>query len=208
MLVIAAYLLTIAGFYLPRYIIVKKGFYISDKVAWIIGLIHVAFIVLFALSLVLWLYNLAFAGYHSTSIIFILMIGTGVPFFLFRNRAFLPEFFNKVLSVICAFSVPALLICSYLTATDDKQNIYYMDENYRLEQGFHGIMASKTFPDLYVRRGCLEKRYLIKEEFIKKGAVQSIQIRQTDISTLTIQVYLAEPRIENSSRLLVIPVHL
>lgn len=114
------------------------------------------------------------------------MIGTGIPFYLFRNKTFLPKFLNPILSIICAFTVPTFLIFLYFILTIHKENVYYEDSNYRLEERYS--FTTKKTPILYVKNGILEKKYNVNKLAIDRDKIKHIKIIQDDPSSILISI--------------------
>jgi hypothetical protein len=157
-----------------RYLILKKQLCVEDSVSRILLIIHLVPVAFLLISILLYFYDLSFRGYDSTSIIFISSVGTGIVFYLLRKKEFLKPVLNYMLIGICTFSVPSFVACTYYTLTTYKDDVYYEDDTYRLQKTFKGIMGPKTFPDLFVKKGIIEKRYISNEEPIDN--FQSIHI--------------------------------
>jgi len=169
-----------------RYLILKNKWCAANNVSKILLIIHLVPLALLLISILLYFYGLSFRGYDSTSIIFISSVGTGIPFYLFRKKEFLGPALNYILIGICTFSVPSFVAFTYYTFATYKDDVYYQDDTYRLQQTFKGIMAPKTFPDLFVKKGIIEKRYISNEEPIDN--FQSIQIIKSHPDSIEIIV--------------------
>jgi hypothetical protein len=170
-----------------RYLILKKQQCVSNKASRILLTIHLVPVVLLLISIVFYFYDLSFRGYDSTSIIFMSSVATGIPFYLLRKKEFLKPILNYILIGICSFSVPSFVVCTYFTLTNYKAKVYYEDDTYRLQRTFKGIMSSKTFPDLFVKKGIIEKRYISNEEPIDH--IQSIRIVKNHPDSIVIIVH-------------------
>lgn len=186
MLILIAFIVTIGAFYLPRFYIEKHGYYVSETIAWVLVTVHFFVLSVFIMCGILALFGISFYGYNSTKIIFVTMIGTGIPFYLFRNKNFLPRFLNTFLSILCAFTVPTFLILLYFILTINKANVYYEDPIYRLEER-HSFTA-KNSPILYIKNGILEKKYIINELAIDRDKIKSIKIDRNDSSFILISI--------------------
>lgn len=170
-----------------RIIVLKKDWCVSNKIAWLLLVIHLATIVLLSAVIILYFYDLSFRGYDSSNFIFISCIGSGIPFYLFRKKTFLLPALNYILTGICVFTVPAWLLCLCITISEYKKNISYDNDRYRLETTFKGIMGPKSFPDLFVKKGIIEKKYTIDEESIHD--VTSIHIHKKNEDSIQIIIY-------------------
>ena len=173
-----------------RYLILKKLLCVENNVSWILLIIHLVPVALLLISMLLYFYDLSFRGYDSTSIIFICSVGTGIPFYLLRKKEFLKPVLNYILIGICTFSVPSFVACTYYTLTTYKDDVYYEDDTYRLQRSFKGIMGPKTFPDLFVKKGIIEKRYISNEEPIDN--FQSVQIIKSHPDSIEILIHHTE----------------
>lgn len=186
MLIIIAFIITIGAFFLPRFFIEKNRFYVSEIVAWVLLTPHLFVLSVFIVCSMLALIEMSFYGYNSTKIIFVTMIGSGIPFYLFRNKSFLPEFLNTFLSILYAFAVPAFLIYLYSILTIHKENVYYEDSKYRLEDRYS--FTSNKIPILYVKNGILEKKYNVNKLAIDRDKIKHIKIVQDDASYILISI--------------------
>jgi hypothetical protein len=186
MLIIIAFIVTIGAFFLPRFFIEKHRYYVSEIIAWVLLTLHLFVLSAFIMCSILALIDLSFYGYNSTKMIFVTMIGTGIPFYLFRNKTFLPKFLNTFLSILCAFTVPAFLIYLYFILTIHKENVYYEDSKYRLEERYS--FTSKKIPILYVKNGILEKKYSVNKLAVDRDKIKHIKIVQDDPSSILISI--------------------
>ncbi len=187
MILILIWLFILFTFFGTRILILKKEWYVNDKTSWILLSIHLVTIVLLLTVIILRCFDLSFREYDSSSIIFISCIGTGVPFYLFRKKTFLLPILNYILISICCFTVPALILCIYVTIAQYKTDVYYEDNKYRLETSFKGIMGSKRFPDLFIKKGIIEKKYDLNEEPI--GNITDINITEINSDSVQITIY-------------------
>lgn len=173
-----------------RYLILKKQLCVANNVSKILLIIHLVPVALLLISILLYFYDLSFIGYDSTSIIFICSVGTGIPFYLLRKKEFLKPVLNYILIGICTFSVPSFAACTYYTLTTFKDDVYYEDDTCRLQQTFNGIMAPKTFPSLFVKKGIVEKKYRPDEGPIDNDqSIKSIQIIKSHPDSIDIIVH-------------------
>ncbi|MBC7449990.1 MAG: hypothetical protein H7259_00720 [Cytophagales bacterium] len=190
--IIFSYIGILFVLYFSRYFILKRGYTISDKNAWINLSVHLLTLAVLIACVILSFYDLVFRGYNSTSIIYILMVGTGIPFYLFRSKTFLPGFLNVLLSIFCAITVPLFVWCTFVIITDDKEDVFYEDDTYRLENTYNGPLGAKTFPDLFVKNKITEKKYTIEHHPIDKKQITSINIHKLDSTTVLIRVDLRD----------------
>ncbi len=186
MVILIAFIVTIGAFYLPRFYIETHGYYVSEKIAWVLVTLHLFVLSVFIICYFLGLFGMSFYGYNSTKTIFVTMIGTGIPFYLFRNKNFLPRFLNNFLSILSAVTIPVFLILLNFILTIHKANVYYEDSKYRLEERYS--FNDKNFHILYVKNGILEKKYIINELAVDRDKIKHIKIKRNGTSFILISI--------------------
>jgi len=165
--------------------ILIKGIKINKIFLNIILYIHFISLILFIISIWIDKYDLSFRGHNSTSIIFNLCIFLAMIIYLFDS---LKNILKKSYFVIIVYGLFVLSFYYFLFFTIDNHNIYYNDKNYRLETTYKGIMAHATLPDLFVKKGLLEKKYSLSGKYLIKENIDSIKVLDLK-DTIEIQFY-------------------
>ena len=159
--------------YWIRQWILTTGFKINKSLLNVFLYIHFTSLILFIISIWINKYDLSFRGHNSTSIIFNLCILLAMIIYLFDS---LKNILKKSYFVIIVYGLFVLSFYYFLFFTLDYNNIYYNDKNYRLETTYKGIMAPASLPDLFVKKGLIEKQYSLRGKYLIKEEIDSIKV--------------------------------
>ena len=120
-------------------------------------------------------YNWSLRGKNSTSIIFLLFVFSSIIIFIcdkliYRFKRFYFYF------LICIFSAFSFIYLFVVLIPENNRNVYLDNDKYRLELVARGFLAPAKFPDLFVKHGIFEKRYITHEEYLRKEYLDSAKI--------------------------------
>ena len=170
--ILALIVIPILLYWIREWILIK-GFKINKILLNVILYNHFISLILLIISIWINKYDLSFRGHNSTSIIFNLCIFLAMIIYLFDS---LKNILKKYYFVIIVYGLFVLSFYYFLIFTIDYNHIYYNDKNYRLEQTYKGIMAPASLPDLFVKKGLIEKQYSLRGKYLIKEEIDSIKV--------------------------------
>jgi len=180
---IVAFLLVALALLCARFLFTHAGIYLPKKVLKIILVINLLLLLMSASTFILANYNIYWRGYRSTSII---IIATGITgllcFWLYKGNVFMVfPGFRSVLFTILLF---AEIVCTVILVWDMhgsySESLYYNDDTYRLENTDRFIMAHASIPDLFVKKGLFEKKYVLENSY----PVYQLSVNQIKSTTI------------------------
>ena len=59
---------------------------------------------------------------------------------------------------------------------DYNSQLFYDSDRYRIENSFKGILAPASLPELFIKKGIFEKKFLLKGSYIPKDKITEIKI--------------------------------
>jgi hypothetical protein len=150
-----------------------------------ITLITIYFLTLYAKN-----YNFYIIGYRSTSILFIIMTIIGIIYWLIDRRKVLNNLFRTIL--FC-FSIVTIALSFFLLIElfdDYKNQLFYYDNKFRLEDTRRGILEPCTLPNLFVKKDFYEQIFiLINCEYypcLSKLDISEINVREISSSKVIV----------------------
>jgi hypothetical protein len=174
-----AFLLIALLLVFARYLFVNRGIYLPDTVFRILLVIHCCFLAMTISTFVLSNYNLYWRGYRSTSIIIILTAFTGLLcIWLSKRKPYLIFVFFVLIEIMLS------VILVFFTADSYTKDLYYNDAKYRLENTQQIMMAHPSLPDLFVKKGLFEKKYILNSK-LEPFILDISQIKKATINELT-----------------------
>lgn len=143
-----------------RFLFKNAGIYLPDVLFRILLGIQFCLLLMSVSAFILVEYNIYWRGYRSTSIIIITTAITGLLcFWLYKGKSFVPFVFIVLIETLFA----AILV--FDMDGNYKQNLYYNDNKYRLENTQRLIMSHSSLPDLFVKNGLFEKKYILNDKY-------------------------------------------
>ena len=94
----------------------------------------------------------------------------------------MPVTIIRILLLVC---IPMASFLAVEVAAGYKENLYYSDTKYRLENECHGFMCACGLPTLFIKKGLLEKRYILETDTTDKKGYSCFTKR--DINSISIQ---------------------
>ena len=121
--------------------------------------IYIAFIFFYLLVLYAEKYNYYIRGYRSTSIFFIIMAITGTFYWLIDRKEVFSNFFRAGLFCFSVVTIALSFLLAFEFFSDYKNQLFYDDPTYRLEDTRRGIGEPCILPVLFVKSNFYEQKY-------------------------------------------------
>ena len=173
--------------------------------------LYLTTVIIYLLAVYAGINNFYVKGYRSTSILFILMGGFGLVYWLIDRQA---VFQSPVRFLMFAFAVITIaLSCGliYEMTGDHKKQLYYTDDKFRLEDTRRGINEPFLLPTLYVKNSWYEQRFnptidsLYHSEYLclTKENISEIKIATFDKSSVKVAYSLKDCADAKANRIMI-----
>lgn len=161
----------------------------GGRLQWILGCTALLFILLYIAALLMSRRDLYFSGYRSTSIIFLLMwLFAGLYGVLGMRPHTLPR---RLLLAVCGMGWGLSMVLLVELLGDYRPQLIYNSPRYRLENTGRGVMNPCRLPELFVKNGLFERRYVLDSAWgicFRKSDIDSVKCINLSGSGLAVYI--------------------